>query len=61
MKSIGEVMSIGRMFEEMIQKAIHAINDQDFIKDVDEELVNPTDKWIFTISTAFYHGSSFIG
>ncbi|KAH9966310.1 hypothetical protein BJV74DRAFT_869500, partial [Russula compacta] len=65
MKSVGEVMSIGRTFEETIQKAIRAIDDQfagfaknDFVEDVDEELVNPTDKRIFAISTAFYRGYS---
>jgi carbamoyl-phosphate synthase/aspartate carbamoyltransferase len=31
MKSVGEVMSIGRTFEETIQKAIRAIDDQDLI------------------------------
>ncbi|KAH9974929.1 carbamoyl-phosphate synth [Lactifluus volemus] len=65
MKSVGEVMSIGRTFEETIQKAIRAIDDQfagfaknDFVEDVDEELVNPTDKRIFAISTAFHRGYS---
>ncbi|XP_006456591.1 hypothetical protein AGABI2DRAFT_188488 [Agaricus bisporus var. bisporus H97] len=63
MKSVGEVMSIGRTFEETIQKAIRAIDDQfvgfaknDFVEDIDEELVNPTDKRIFAISTAFHRG-----
>ncbi|KAF8906981.1 carbamoyl-phosphate synthase [Gymnopilus junonius] len=65
MKSVGEVMSIGRTFEETIQKAIRAIDDQfsgfsknDFVEDIDEELVNPTDKRIFAISTAFHRGYS---
>ncbi len=86
MKSVGEVMSIGRTFEETIQKAIRAIDDQfsgfatvrlvsllgfnlparltplrlknDFVEDIDEELVNPTDKRIFAISTAFCRGYS---
>ncbi|KAF5347801.1 hypothetical protein D9756_010273 [Leucocoprinus leucothites] len=65
MKSVGEVMSIGRTFEETIQKAIRAIDDQflgfaknDYVEDVDEELVNPTDKRIFAISTAFHRGYS---
>ncbi|KAF8915218.1 hypothetical protein CPB85DRAFT_1375175 [Mucidula mucida] len=63
MKSVGEVMSIGRTFEETIQKAIRAIDDQfagfaknDFVEDIDEELVNPTDKRIFAISDAFHRG-----
>ncbi|KDQ57925.1 hypothetical protein JAAARDRAFT_34741 [Jaapia argillacea MUCL 33604] len=65
MKSVGEVMSIGRTFEETIQKAIRAIDDQfagfaknDFVEDIDEELMNPTDKRIFAISTAFHRGYS---
>ncbi|KAF7796439.1 hypothetical protein EIP86_007616 [Pleurotus ostreatoroseus] len=65
MKSVGEVMSIGRTFEETIQKAIRAIDDQfpgfaknDFVEDIDEELTNPTDKRIFAISTAFHRGYS---
>ncbi|KAI9439409.1 carbamoyl-phosphate synth [Russula earlei] len=65
MKSVGEVMSIGRTFEETIQKAIRSIDDQfagfaknDFVEDVDEELENPTDKRIFAISTAFHRGYS---
>ncbi|KAK7028116.1 Carbamoyl-phosphate synthase [Paramarasmius palmivorus] len=65
MKSVGEVMSIGRTFEETIQKAIRAIDDQfsgfaknEFVEDIDEELINPTDKRIFAISTAFHRGYS---
>ncbi|KAF8174543.1 carbamoyl-phosphate synthase [Pholiota molesta] len=65
MKSVGEVMSIGRTFEETIQKAIRAIDDQfsgfaknDFVENIDEELVNPTDKRLFAISTAFHRGYS---
>ncbi|KAG1744993.1 uncharacterized protein EDB91DRAFT_1122034 [Suillus paluster] len=65
MKSVGEVMSIGRTFEETIQKAIRAIDDQflgfaknDFVEDIDEELVNPTDKRLFAIASAFHRGYS---
>ncbi|KAJ7207910.1 hypothetical protein GGX14DRAFT_634388 [Mycena pura] len=65
MKSVGEVMSIGRTFEETFQKAIRAVDDSftgfsknTFVDDIDEELVNPTDKRIFAISTAFYRGYS---
>ncbi|TFY80757.1 hypothetical protein EWM64_g3257 [Hericium alpestre] len=65
MKSVGEVMSIGRTFEETFQKAIRCIDDQfsgfaknDYVEDIDEELVNPTDKRIFAISTAFHRGYS---
>ncbi|KAI6001789.1 hypothetical protein EDD15DRAFT_2541398 [Pisolithus albus] len=65
MKSVGEVMSIGRTFEETIQKAIRAIDDQflgfaknDYVEDIDEELSNPTDKRVFAIATAFHLGYS---
>ncbi|KAH9840660.1 carbamoyl-phosphate synthase [Rhodofomes roseus] len=65
MKSVGEVMSIGRTFQETIQKAIRAIDDQfngfsknDFVEDIDEELMNPTDKRIFAIAAAFHRGYS---
>ncbi|KAF9242852.1 hypothetical protein BU15DRAFT_86655 [Melanogaster broomeanus] len=65
MKSVGEVMSIGRNFEETFQKAIRAIDDQflgfaknDYVENIDEELVNPTDKRIFAIATAFHLGYS---
>ncbi|EMD35866.1 carbamoyl-phosphate synthase [Gelatoporia subvermispora B] len=65
MKSVGEVMSIGRTFQETIQKAIRSIDDQflgfaknDFVEDIDEELMNPTDKRIFAIATAFHRGYS---
>ncbi|KAG5636336.1 hypothetical protein H0H81_008387 [Sphagnurus paluster] len=65
MKSVGEVMSIGRTFEETIQKAIRAIDDQfsgfsknDYVEDIDTELLNPTDKRIFAISAAFHRGYS---
>lgn len=65
MKSVGEVMSIGRTFEEAIQKAIRAIDFQfegfsknDYAEDseIDEELVNPTDKRMFAIANAFAKG-----
>ncbi|QRV95340.1 carbamoyl-phosphate synthase [Ceratobasidium sp. AG-Ba] len=65
MKSVGEVMSIARTFEEGIQKAIRAIDDSfvgfapnGFVDDIDEELVNPTDKRIFAIADAFQRGYS---
>ncbi|KAJ3989224.1 hypothetical protein F5890DRAFT_1487470 [Lentinula detonsa] len=65
MKSVGEVMSIGRTFEETTQKAIRAIDDQfsgfaknEYVEDIDEELLNPTDKRIFAISSAFHRGYS---
>ncbi|KAI0791409.1 carbamoyl-phosphate synth [Abortiporus biennis] len=63
MKSVGEVMSIGRTFEETIQKAIRCIDDSfsgfsnnDLVDDIDEELVNPTDKRMFAIASAFHNG-----
>ncbi|KAK7681735.1 hypothetical protein QCA50_015082 [Cerrena zonata] len=59
----GEVMSIGRTFEETIQKAIRAIDDQfsgfsknDIVDDIDEELANPTDKRMFALWSAFNKG-----
>lgn len=64
MKSVGEVMSIGRTFEETIQKAIRAIDDQFLgfgqndicVDNLEEELFKPTDKRIFAIANAFHKG-----
>ncbi|KAG8894865.1 hypothetical protein FRB99_000945, partial [Tulasnella sp. 403] len=63
MKSVGEVMAIGRTFEETIQKAVRAIDDQfvgfsdnNFVKDIDEELLQPTDMRLFAIASAFKQG-----
>ena len=60
MKSVGEVMSIGRTFEEAMQKAIRStdyvnlgFNETDLDIDVDKELTNPTDLRIFAIANAF--------
>ena len=65
MKSVGEVMAIGRTFEETIQKAIRCIDDQfpgfgEHVKidDIDYEIANPTDKRLFAIATAFKRGYS---
>jgi carbamoyl-phosphate synthase/aspartate carbamoyltransferase len=65
MKSVGEVMAIGRTFEETIQKAIRCIDDQFpgfgehlVIDDIDYEIANPTDKRLFAIATAFKRGYS---
>jgi len=70
MKSVGEVMAIGRTFEEVIQKAIRMLdigmkgfvaNDLEAIKDINElkyELRNPTDLRLFRISEAFKKGIS---
>ncbi|MFH1727286.1 MAG: carbamoyl-phosphate synthase (glutamine-hydrolyzing) large subunit [Pseudomonadota bacterium] len=65
MKSVGEVMAIGRNFEEALQKAIRMTNpsfsglteDLEF-EELDKELINPTDRRIFAISKALAHGYS---
>ncbi len=65
MKSVGEVMSIGRTFEEIIQKGLRMIgqgmhgfveNKELKIADVDAALREPTDKRIFVIEKAFEQG-----
>ncbi|MEG1563143.1 MAG: carbamoyl-phosphate synthase (glutamine-hydrolyzing) large subunit [Bacteroides sp.] len=65
MKSVGEVMAIGRTFEEAIQKGLRMIgqgmhgfveNKELVIADVDRALHEPTDKRIFVISKAFRAG-----
>ncbi len=65
MKSVGEVMAIGRTFEESIQKGLRMIgqgmhgfvqNKEIVIPDVDKSLNEPTDLRIFTISKAFRAG-----
>lgn len=65
MKSVGEVMSIGRTFEEAIQKGLRMIgqgmhgfvdNKELVIDDVDKALREPTDKRIFVISKALAAG-----
>src|SRR5574344_462754 len=65
MKSVGEVMAIGRTFEEAIQKGLRMIgqgmhgfveNKELVIKDIDHALNQPTDKRIFVISKAFRAG-----
>ncbi|KAG4302796.1 hypothetical protein PCK1_000956 [Pneumocystis canis] len=65
MKSIGEVMSIGRSFEETIQKAIRAIdynnlgfNETDALMSLDMELQTPSDQRMFAIANAMYAGYS---
>ncbi len=64
MKSVGEIMSIGRCFEEVIQKGLRMIgqgmhgfvgNNVQF-DDLDHELANPTDLRIFAIAVAFEQG-----
>lgn len=66
MKSVGEIMAIGRTFEEAIQKGLRMIgigmhgfvgNRGDMeIVDIVEELTNPTDRRIFAIAEAFHKG-----
>ena len=65
MKSVGEVMAIGRTFEEAIQKGLRMIgqgmhgfveNKELEIPDIDSALKEPTDKRIFIISKAMHKG-----
>ena len=65
MKSVGEIMSIGRSFEEMLQKGLRMIgqgmhgfvgNDHTKFNNLDEELSNPTDLRIFAIAQALEKG-----
>ena len=65
MKSVGEVMAIGRNFEEAIQKGLRMIgqgmhgfveNKELEIDDIDAALREPTDKRVFVISKAMHKG-----
>ena len=65
MKSVGEIMSIGRSFEEVIQKGLRMIgqgmhgfvgNEHTKFDNLDEELSNPTDLRIFGIAAALEEG-----
>ena len=65
MKSVGEIMSIGRSFEEMIQKGLRMIgqgmhgfvgNDHTKFDNLDDALANPTDLRIFAIAQALEEG-----
>ena len=67
MKSVGEIMSIGRSFEELIQKGLRMIgqgmhgfvcNDHTHFDNLDDELENPTDLRIFAIAQALEEGYS---
>ena len=66
MKSVGEVMSIGRTFEEVIQKSLRMIStgmhgfvqNRITFKDIKKELLHPTDNRIFAIAEAFKQGFS---
>ena len=64
MKSVGEVMSIGRTFEEAIQKGLRMVGQgkHGFVGnkpvevDIDDELEHPTDKRVYAIAEAFEQG-----
>ena len=64
MKSVGEVMAIGRTFEEAIQKGLRMVGQgkHGFVGnkpvevDIDEELEHPTDKRVYAIAEAFEQG-----
>ncbi|MDE7335237.1 MAG: carbamoyl-phosphate synthase large subunit, partial [Muribaculaceae bacterium] len=67
MKSVGEVMAIGRTFEEAIQKGLRMIgqgmhgfvgNKELEVADIDKALAEPTDKRIFVLSQALQHNYS---
>jgi carbamoyl-phosphate synthase large subunit len=67
MKSVGEIMAIGRSFEEAIQKGLrmtglgmHGFIDEKIyeVKDIEKELSQPTDMRIFVIAEAFKQGWS---
>ncbi|KAI9821899.1 MAG: hypothetical protein M1827_002481 [Pycnora praestabilis] len=65
MKSVGEVMSIGRTFEEAIQKAIRGIdfhnlgfNETNALLSIDNELQTPSDQRLFAIANAMQSGYS---
>lgn len=67
MKSVGEVMAIGRTFEEAIQKAIRAVdpsnlgfNETEALMsiDLDSELQTPSDQRMFAIANAMHNGYS---
>lgn len=67
MKSVGEVMAIGKNFEEAIQKGLRMIGqgmhgfvgNRDLVfEDIEAELQNPTDMRIFVIASAFAKGMS---
>ncbi len=65
MKSVGEVMAIGRTFEEVIQKGLRMIgqgmhgfieNKPVVVDDIEHALKEPTDRRIFVIESALRHG-----
>ena len=65
MKSVGEVMSIGRTFEEAIQKGIRAVdyhnlgfNETNALMSIDSELQTPSDQRLFALANAMHTGYS---
>ncbi|KAK5129539.1 hypothetical protein LTR08_003160 [Meristemomyces frigidus] len=67
MKSVGEVMAIGRTFEEAIQKAIRSVDPGNLgfnetaalmSIDIDTELQTPSDQRMFALANAMHHGYS---
>ena len=63
MKSVGEVMAIGRTFEEAFQKALRMVDeslgfDPDASQFSERLLKEPTDKRIFVLAAAFKEGKS---
>ena len=65
MKSVGEVMSIGRTFEEAIQKAIRAVDPSNLgfsrtpaLMSIDTELQTPSDQRMFALANAMHAGYS---
>lgn len=68
MKSVGEIMSIGRTFEEAMQKGLRMVGlgmhgfvgnrGEMEIDNIDQELQNPTDRRVFAIAEAFHKGYS---
>ncbi|XP_035222284.1 CAD protein-like isoform X1 [Stegodyphus dumicola] len=64
MKSVGEVMAIGRKFEEAFQKALRMVDENvigfdPYVKEVnDEELEHPTDKRMFVVAAALKNNYS---
>ncbi|MFH0832136.1 MAG: carbamoyl-phosphate synthase (glutamine-hydrolyzing) large subunit [Candidatus Aenigmatarchaeota archaeon] len=67
MKSVGEVMAIGRTYEEVLQKAIRMLgidmngivcNKINFNNNIEEELKNPTDRRTFAVVEAMKRGYS---
>ncbi|KAK3079356.1 hypothetical protein LTS18_005061 [Coniosporium uncinatum] len=64
MKSVGEVMAIGRTFEEAIQKAIRAVDlhnsgfifEENALMSIDQELQTPSDQRMFALANAMHEG-----